>query len=223
MADPLARDRPLRAPVRRRALAVCLLLAATLVLGGIDLPARGYEAFRYGLFGFTGGLLGILYTFALANRGIVWRPRGWLGTVALVYWAAATAMLFRILLPPPGLVQVGLAVFAAAGAGAIVSRRHRESAVLALGIVTVTLAVIRFALVPAFWARSDLPNWGPLRIGASADALRDFFVAYAPERPASQALHFGALCLWVLALWLQWNPPPDLTAPAAPGAAPDIL
>ncbi|HUF89379.1 MAG TPA: hypothetical protein VMR66_05305 [Gemmatimonadota bacterium] len=207
MADLLAPAPPVPASHRRRALGVCLLLAATLLVGGIDLPARGYEAFRYATFGFTGGLLGILYTFALASRGVLWRPGGWLGTIVLVYWAAATGMMFRLLLPPPGLVQVGLAVLAAVGAAIIVSRRQRESAVLALGIVTVTLAVIRFALVPAFWARSDLPNWGPLRFGASADALRDFFVAYTPERPVSQALHFLALCLWVAALWLQWEPP----------------
>lgn len=198
MADPLD---------RRRSLGVCLLLAASLLVGGLDLPAHGYDAFRYGMFGFTGGLLGILYAFALASRGVLWHPPGWIGTVLLVYWAAATAMMFRVLLPPPGLVQVGLAVLAAAGAGIIVSRRDREGAVLTLGIVTVLLAVIRFALVPAFWARSELPNWGPFRIGASADALRDFFVAYAPERPASQALHFLALSLWVVALWLQWTPP----------------
>jgi hypothetical protein len=128
-------------------------------------------------------------------------------------------MMFRVLLPPPGLVQVGLAVFAAAGAGIIVSRRQRESAVLSLGIVTVTLAVIRFALVPAFWARSHLPNWGPLRCGAPAAALRDFFVAFAPERPASQALHFLALCLWIAALWLQWEPPGSVDA-SLPGGDP---
>lgn len=178
-------------------------------MAGIDLPAHGYEAFRFGVFGFTSGLLGILYTFALVNRRALWRPAGWTGTILLVYWAAATAMMFRVLLPPPGLVQVGLAVLAAAGAGVIVSRHDREKAVLTLGVVTVMMAVIRFALVPAFWARSDLPNWGPLRIGASADAMRDFFVAYAPERPVSQALHFLALSLWVAALWLQWEPPVD--------------
>ena len=213
MADPLARSEAPSA-YRRRTLGVCLLLISAVLVGGIDLPATGYEAFRFAMFGFTGGLLGILYTFALANRGVLWRPAGWMGTVLLVYWAAGTAMMFRVLLPPPGLVQVGLAVVAAAGAGTIVSRKDREGAVLALGIVTVILAVVRFALVPVFWARSDLPNWGPLRIGASADAMRDFFVAYAPERPASQALHFIALVLWVGALWLQWRPPAaDDTSP----------
>lgn len=207
MADPVVGPPGTPASHRRRALGVCLLLAASVLVGGLDLPAHGYEAFRYGMFGFTGGLLGILYAFALSSRRVIWRPAGWTGTLLLVYWAAATAMMFRVLLPPPGLVQVGLAVLAAAAAGIIASRRDRESAVLALGVVTVTMAVVRFALVPAFWSRSDLPNWGPLRIGASADALRDFFVAYAPERPASQALHFLALALWVAALWLQWEPP----------------
>jgi hypothetical protein len=209
MADPVEVTRHPGPASRRRALAVCLLLAVSVLVGGLDLPAHGFDAFRYAMFGFTGGLLGILYAFALANRGVLWRPAGWIGAVLLIYWAAATAMMFRILLPPPGLVQVGLAILAAVGAGIIVSRHDREGAVLTLGIVTVMLAVIRFALVPAFWARSELPNWGPLRIGASADAMRDFFVAYAPERPASQALHFLALCLWVVALWLQWEPPAD--------------
>jgi len=59
-------------------------------------------------------------------------------------------------------------------------------------------------------------------MGASADALRDFFVAYAPERPASQALHFLALALWVGALWLQWEPPrgrAERRGEPAPGSA----
>ena len=195
---------------RRRALGVCLLLAASVLVGGLDLPAAGYEAFRFAPFGFTGGLLGIVYVFALANRSVLWRPPGWLGAMLLVYWAAALAMMFRVLLPPPGLVQVGLAIVAAAAAGIVVSRHDRVAAVLTLGVVTVILAVVRFALVPAVWARSELPNWGPLKIGASADAVRDFFVAYAPERPASQALHFLALVLAVAALWLQWEPPPEV-------------
>jgi hypothetical protein len=215
VADPLAAGPSAGGPTaaaRRRALGVCLLLACAVLVGGLDLPASGYEAFRFAPFGFTGGLLGILYAFALATRSVLWRPPGWLGAVLLVYWAAALAMLFRVLLPPPGLVQVGLAIVAAAAAGILVSRRDRESAVMTLGVVTVALSVVRFALVPLFWGRSELPNWGPLRMGASADAVRDFFVAYAPERPASQALHFLALALTVAALWLQWEPPAHATS-----------
>lgn len=216
MADPVAASAATPASRRRRALGVCLLLVGSVLVGGLDLPAHGYDAFHFGMFGFTGGLLGILYVFALAGRRVIWRPAGWTGILLLVYWAAATAMMFRVLLPPPGLVQVGLAVLAAAAAGIIASRRDRDAAVFSLGVVTVTMAVVRFALVPVFWARSDLPNWGPLRMGASADALRDFFVAYAPERPASQALHFLALALWVAALWLQWDPPRDSAPEDAP-------
>ena len=204
---------------RRRALGVCLLLAASVLVGGLDLPATGYDAFRFAPFGFTGGLLGILYTFALVSRSVLWRPPGWLGAMLLVYWAAALAMTFRVLLPPPGLVQVALAIVAAAAAGIVVSRHDRQAAVLTLGVVTVILAVVRFALVPVFWARSELPNWGPLRMGASADAVRDFFVAYAPERPASQALHFLALVLAVAALWLQWEPPGETPAASNPPPA----
>ena len=93
MADLLTTPRT-PAVARRRALGVCLLLAASVFVGGLDLPAQGYEAFRFATFGFTAGLLGILYAFALAARGVLWRPPGWLGSVVLVYWAAATAMMF---------------------------------------------------------------------------------------------------------------------------------
>ena len=95
MADLLTTLRT-QAAARRRALGVCLLLAASVFVGGLDLPAHGYEAFRFAMFGFTAGLLGILYAFALTARGVLWRPPGWLGTVVLVYWAAATAMMFTL-------------------------------------------------------------------------------------------------------------------------------
>ena len=51
-----------RAPVshRRRTLGVCLLLVSVSWWGDSILPATGYEAFRFAMFGFTGGLLGIL-------------------------------------------------------------------------------------------------------------------------------------------------------------------
>jgi hypothetical protein len=72
-----------------------------------------------------------------------------------------------------------------------------------LGIVAVVLAVLRFGLVPFFEARSGLPDWGPIRLGEAADSFREVFVAYAPRRPAIQALHFGALACYALALRAQ--------------------
>ena len=193
------------AAVRRRILATCLWLAAAILLGGLDLPSQGYSAFRFAPFGPVAGLLGIVWLFALATRGVVWLSHGWLRAVAIVYWVAATAMMFRVLLPPPGLVQAGLAVLAALAAGIVATRGDRERAALWLGVVAVSLAVLRFAVVPAFWARSGLPNWGPFQLGSAADALRGFFVAYAPERPVAQAIHFAALACWTLALWTQWS------------------
>ncbi|MFN2384373.1 MAG: hypothetical protein ABR559_08970 [Gemmatimonadota bacterium] len=193
------------ADARRAALLTCLWLAAAVLLGGLDLPAFGYGAFRFSLFGVVSGLLGIIYVFALSSRGVLWRGTGWLQPLLLVYWVAATAMMFRVLLPPPGLLQAVLAVTAAVAAGIIAGRNDRDGAAVWLGVVAVALAVLRFALVPAFSARSDLPNWGPFKIGAASNAFRDLFVSYAPERPAAQALHFAALVCFALGLWAQWD------------------
>ncbi len=208
MADPVgAEDRRPHAADRRQGLGTCLLLAGTLLFGGLDLPARGYEAFQYAPFGMVAGLLGILYVFVLSIRGVIWRAGGWLRWLLLVYWIGATAMVFRVLLPPPGLVQVFLAFGAAVGAAIVVSQDDRERAALWLGIMAVSLAVLRFALVPAFGARSELPNWGPFEFGQTANSFRDFFVAYSPQRPAAQTLHFAALVCYALALWVQWGAP----------------
>lgn len=193
---------------RRRALATALWLAVATLLGGIDLPARGFAAFRFAPFGVVAGLLGILYVFVLFQRDVIRRFPGWLNPFLLVYWVAATAMMFRVLLPPPGLVQVALAVAAAFGAGILVTRPDRVHAAVWLAFVAVGLGVLRFALVPAFQARSGLPDWGPLKLGETANALRDFFVAYSPQRPAAQAVHFASLAAYAAALWIQWQPPP---------------
>lgn len=201
-------------PWRRTVLGVCLLLALATLLGGLDLPAHGYAAFQFAPFGLVAGLLGIVYVFALSNRELIRFGRGWHRGLLIVYWVAGTATAFRILLPPPGLVQVALAVTAALAAAVIVSRPNRESAGVWLGIVAVTLAVMKFALVPLFEARSGLPDWGPLQLGETADALRDLFVAYTPQRPAAQAIYFGALVCYTAALWIQWKPPSSIDGTA---------
>jgi hypothetical protein len=196
-----------RVAIRRRVLVVCLWLAGAVLLGGLDFPAQGYAAFRFAPFGVVAGLLAIVWIFVLVHREVVWLPTGWLRALALVYWVAGTAMMFRVLLPPPGLVQAFLAVVAALAAGLVATRGERERAAIWLGVVAVALAVLRFAVVPAFWSRSSLPNWGPFGLGRTADSLREFFVAYAPERPAAQAVHFAALLCWALAVWTQWHAP----------------
>lgn len=225
MADPVAvpeADPPAAPGIdpaeRRRALATCLWLAGAVLLGGFDLPAHGYEAFQFAPFGLVAGLLAILYVFVLVQSGVVRRAQGWLAPLLLVYWTAATAMAFRVLLPGPGLVQVTLVIGAAVAAAILASRRDREEALLWLGIVAVVLAVLRFGLVPFFEARSGLPDWGPIRLGGAANAFRDVFVAYAPERPAAQVVHFGALACYALALRTEWSAdePLDLRAPVVP-------
>ena len=198
---------------RRRTLVTCLWLAVAVLAGGLDFPLYGYAAFRFAPFGVVAGLLGIVWLFALVAGGAVVLPHGWQRVLAVAYWTAATAMVFRVLLPPPSLVQAVLAVIAAVGAGIAAMGRSRERAALWAGITAVGLAALRFAVVPAFWSRSELPNWGPLRFGATADAVRDFVVAYAPERPAAQAVHFAALACWAAALWVQWRPSADAGSP----------
>ena len=192
---------------RRQALATCLWLATAVLLGGFDLPVLGYAAFQFAPFGMVAGLLALLYVFVLVQRAVIWPGHGWLEPLLLIYWTAATAMIFRVLLPSAGLVQVGLVIATAIAAGVIVSRRDRDEAVLWLGIVAVDLAVLRFALVPLFEARSGLPDWGPLKFGEAANTFRDLFVAYAPQRPAIQAVHFAALVCYALALRAQWGEP----------------
>ncbi len=199
---------------RRTVLGACLLLALATLVGGLDLPAHGYAAFQFAPFGLVAGLLGIVYVFVLSNRELIRLGTGWHRGLLMVYWVAGTATAFRILLPPPGLVQVGLAVTTALAAAVIVSRPNRESAVVWLGIVAVTLAVMKFGLVPLFEARSELPDWGPFQLGQTADALRDLFVAYTPQRPAAQAIHFGALACYTAALWIQWRPPSSVDGTA---------
>lgn len=212
MADPLSAPPPDVAATpgigrveRRRALATCLWLAGAVLLGGFDLPAHGYAAFQFAPFGLVAGLLALLYVFVLVQSGVVRRGRGWLSPLLLVYWTAATGMAFRVLLPGPGLVQVALVIGAAVAAAILASRKDRDEAMLWLGIVAVVLAVLRFGIVPFFEARSGLPDWGPVRLGEAADSFRDIFVAYAPQRPAIQALHFGALACYALALKAQWE------------------
>lgn len=188
---------------RGRALETCLWLAGAVLLGGFDLPAHGYAAFQFAPFGLVAGLLALLYVFVLVQSAVIRRGRGWLAPLLLVYWTAATGMAFRVLLPGPGLVQVALVIGAAVAAAILASRKDRDEAMLWLGIVAVVLAVLRFGIVPFFEARSGLPDWGPVRLGQAADSFRDIFVAYAPQRPAVQALHFGALVCYALALRAQ--------------------
>ncbi len=193
-----------RGAARRQVLATSLWLAAAVLLGGLDLPARGFEAFRFAPFGLVAGLLGILYVYALSVRGAIRVPAGWLGVLAVAYWVAGTATAFRVLLPPPGLLQVGLALGVALAAGVVASRRDAHGALTAAAIVVALLAVLRVGLVPVFEARSELPDWGPLRLGGAVDALRDLVVAYAPQRPAAEALHFGAVACIALAFRTQF-------------------
>lgn len=190
---------------RKRGLVTCLWLVGAILLGGFDLPAHGYATFQFAPFGLVAGLLALLYVFVLTQAGVIRRGHGWLDPLLLVYWTAATAMSFRVLLPAPGLLQVALVVGAAVAAAILVSREDRNEALLWLGVVAVVLAVLRFGVVPLFEARSALPDWGPLRLGQAANSFRDLFVAYAPQRPAVQALYFGALACYAVALWSQWD------------------
>lgn len=166
-------------------------------------------AFRFAPFGTVATLLGMLYVYALACRGVLRRSEGWQRVLLTAYWVVATAMMFRVLLPPPGLVQVGLAIWAVIGAWLIIRTKGRERAALWLGIVAVSLAVVRFALVSIYGYRSDLPDWGPLQLGAATNALRDVLVAYTPEQPFAEAIHVAALVSYAVALWVQWGEADD--------------
>lgn len=172
---------------RPRALAIALVLSIVTLVGGIELPIDGYTSFRYAPFGLVSGLLGALYAYTLADRGVIVSDRGWIGVVLAAYWVVATATVFQVVLPSAGLIQVGLATLTALAAVGVARRPNRQSAARTFGPVIVILAGLSFG-------SGSLMGAGP--------GLHNVFVAYAPRRPAQYALDLAALAGYGVALYL---------------------
>lgn len=161
---------------RARVLTIALALSIVTLIGGIDLPASGYASFRYAPFGWVAGLLGAIYVYALSERGVLVLGGGRARWLLTAYWVAATATVFRILLPPPGLAQVALAVAVALAAGVVAHRPNRRAAASVSVVIAVSLAA--------------------LQIG---------FAGYTPRRPAAWVLCVGATLMYAAALRAQWR------------------
>jgi len=182
---------------------VCSLFILAFFFGGLRASAVGLE---YRLFGLVDGLAALLIVYVLLNTAALSWPRDWWGALVTVYAAAATAQLVSLLLPPPGMVQwlvLGGLLYFAWGAS---YAAHRTRVVLALGLVALALAVLKYSVLPFIWARTQFPATPILDLQAMAEGIKSFFAVYVPSRPISQLFAFMAILAWVLAVWLQWPP-----------------
>lgn len=193
--------RSARALTPALAAGVATLFALSFFFGGLWLGREGVE---YHVFGLVEGVAALLILYVFLNTRVLGWPQGFWGGVVLVYAAGATAQLVALLLPPPGALQwivLGVLLYFAwnAGYGA-----HRTRIMLALGLVALGLAALKYSVLPFVWSRTELPATPLLDLRALGEAVKGLVVAYVPSQPLGQAFAFAALLAWVLAIWLQW-------------------
>jgi len=182
------------------------LFVLAFFFAGLRVTAAGVA---YELFGVVDGLAALLILYVLLGTGALSWPRDTWGAVVLIYGAAATAQLVSLLLPPPGVLEwivLGLLLYAAWNASYAV---HRTRVMLALGLVALALAALKYSVLPFVWVRTELPHTPLIDLRSLGEGLKGLVAAYVPSRPVTQALAFLALLCWVLAVWLQWPPPGD--------------
>jgi hypothetical protein len=193
--------RPVRGPWEGLGIASLFLLSFG--LGGISLDTGGVE---YEVFGLVDGLAALLVVYVLLRSEALARPGGAWGLVMLVYGTAATAQLVGRLLPPPGVLEwlalAALVALAWHGAYGL----HRSRLVLNLGLLTVAMAALRYAILPFVWLRAELPRTPVVDLYELGEAFKGLFIAYAPPHPATQAFVFAAVLAWATAVWIQWPP-----------------
>jgi hypothetical protein len=185
------------------AFGVGALFILTFFFAGLRVTATGVE---YQLFGVVDGLSALLISYVLLGTGALSWPRDAWGTAVLIYGAAATAQVVSLLLPPPGVLEwvvVGLLLYAAWNASYAV---HRTRVMLALGLVALALAALKYSVLPFVWVRTELPHTPIVDLRPLGEGLKGLVAAYVPSRPVTQALAFLAILCWVLAVWLQWPP-----------------
>jgi hypothetical protein len=199
---------------RRRALFVALWLALALLLGGVDLPARGYGFLRFQWFGIVSALLGVLYLYVLVDRDVIRRVAGWQGGLLAAYWIAATATVFAVLLPPHGVAHVVFAVATACVAAVIVTRSNRSRATGWLVVLVSWLAVVRFGLIPLFKVRGVAAEKAFPWLSELGPALRGLSATYPTDRSAELLLDVLAVACWSAALLAQRRPVDALGAPS---------
>jgi hypothetical protein len=182
---------------------VSSLFVLTFFFAGLRVTATGAE---YQLFGVVDGISALLILYVLLGTAALSWPRDVWGAVVLVYAAAATAQAVSLLLPPPGVLEwvvLGLLLYAAWNASYAV---HRTRVMLALGLVALALAALKYSVLPFVWVRTELPHTPIIDLRPLGEGLKGLVAAYVPSRPVTQAVAFLAILCWVLAVWLQWPP-----------------
>lgn len=182
---------------------VASLFLASFFFAGLWVGPLGVD---YRLFGLVEGIAALLILYVFLGTHILSWPKGFWGALVLIYSAAATAQLVALLLPPPGALQwlvLGILLYFAwnAGFGA-----HRTRVLLALGLVALALAALKFSVLPFIWSRAELPATPLVDLRALGEGIKGLVVVYVPSRPVSQLFAFTAILAWVLGLWLQWPP-----------------
>lgn len=202
----------------RRHVAAALLFLGCALLAGI---APGQTSVQYHVFGLVEGLLALLLTYILVLRR-AWAPAsGLTGAVALGYGALANAQLWELLLPKPGVLEWVVVVGIAFSAWGALGRGSRYRLMAALASLALLLAVLKFSVVPAFYAEIGPAPGDLLGLGDLAERSRRV-IAGAPPETGAQWVGVVALALWVLATRLLWpNRPPR--SGAAPQPSPEAV
>jgi hypothetical protein len=166
----------------------------------------GEQGVQYRMFGLVEGIAAMLILYVFINTRILSRPRDLWGGVVLAYAAVASAQLVMLLLPPPGALQwivLGVLLFFAWNAGFGV---HRTRIVLALGLVALALAAVKYSVLPFIWSRTELPSTPLIDLRALEEGIKGLVVVFVPSRPIAQVFALLAIVAWALAIWLQWPP-----------------
>lgn len=186
----------------RRAVAAALLFLAAATLAGITTPASG-DGVRYHTFGLVEGVLALLLSYILVARGAWLAPRGVAGWVALAYGTVASAQLWELLLPPPGVLEWGVVVTLALVAWGALAGGTRQRLVASLASLALLLALLKFSVIPVLWERAGPAAGTGFGIGDVAEGFRRLLVA-EPPAAGGPLVGFLALCAWVLGTYLLW-------------------
>lgn len=187
----------------RRAVAAAILFLLTAILAGV-VPAE--RATIYRTFGLVEGLLAFLLVYILLEQRVWNRPPGALGWLAVSYGALATAQIFALLLPAPGVLQwvsVVAVLLLAWSALAIGSRRRLIGVLAGLAVM---LALLKHSVIPLVWEHSGPGPGEAFGVGSALESVRRLVVDYEPIPRSSQLLGVLAVALWIAATRLLWMP-----------------
>lgn len=181
-----------------------LVLVGAILLCGLRLPAAAERTLAFEAFGFVEGVLALLVLFLFLRQGILPTPAGGFDRLLLLYWLAATAVLLRVALPPPGLgYWIGTAILAAVLLGAFGGGDRRRS-LFTLGIAVAACGVVRFGVIPFVWRNAALPDLGPIELSGLSDWAKGLVTDYQPVRPGNEILNVLGIALYALAIWRLW-------------------